>query len=114
MFQKYVCGLMVLLLTCGQSSARGSYRTEDRYNPQHIDSLPPEVRNAIYRRCAVPKALHPFASYSDNKRIVLHFEHFVCDGDGTYCTAAGCLHQVYILRSGRYQLLRSYYGLLGD
>jgi hypothetical protein len=107
---------MILLLTPGQLSAKGgNYHMEDRYNPQHIDSLPPEVRNSILHRCAEPKALHPFAGYSqDLKRIVLHFEHFVCDGDGTYCTPSGCLHQVWTSIGSRYRLLRSYYAPAGD
>jgi hypothetical protein len=67
------CALIVLL-ACSQALAKGgSYHMEDRYNPQHIDSLPSEVRNSILHRCAEPKALHPFASYFDNsRRIVLH------------------------------------------
>jgi hypothetical protein len=107
---------MAVLLTCAQSSAKGgTIRSEDRYNPQHIDSLPPEIRNAIYQRCGTPKALHPFATYFDNaRRIVLHFEHFVCDGDGTYCTASGCLHQVYGSAGGHYRLIRSYYAPAGE
>ena len=68
------CTLVAILLTCEQASAKGgSYHTEDRYNPQHIDSLPPEIRSSIVRRCNTPKALHPLASYFDNfKMIVLH------------------------------------------
>ena len=87
-----------------------NYHTEDRYNPQHMSSLPPEIRNSILHRCNEPKALHPFASYSDDsKTIVLHFEHFVCDGDGTYCSPSGCLHQVWAVTRGHYLLVRSYY-----
>ena len=75
-----VCALTLIALSQNQLLARGgNFRSEDRYNPQHIDSLPPEIRNAIYRMCREPKALHPFASYSENMhRIVLHFEHFYC------------------------------------
>jgi hypothetical protein len=110
-----LCALAPVLLTCSQSSARGTYHTEDRYNPQHIESLPPDIRNSILRRCSTPKALHPFASYFDNfKRIVLHFEHFLCDGDRTYCTASGCLHQVWVSTDGHYRLVRSYYAPAGD
>jgi hypothetical protein len=84
--------------------------SEDRYNPQHIESLPLEIRNAIYRRCSRPRALHTFASYSENlRRILLHFEHFYCDERDTFCNAAGCLHQVYVYQANRYRLLRSYY-----
>ena len=85
------CALIVLL-TCSQASAKGgSYHMEHRYNPQHIDGLPLEVRNSILHRCAEPKALHPFASYFDNsRRVVLHFEHFVCDGVFDRSYAHGC------------------------
>jgi hypothetical protein len=108
--------LFTLLLTCTELFAKGgTYRMEDRYNPQHIGNLPPEIRNSILHKCSDPKALHPFASYSDDaKRIELHFEHFVCDGDGSFCTASGCLHQVWILVRGHYQLKQSFYAPAGD
>jgi len=111
-----LCTLVAIFLTCEQALAKGgSFHTEDRYNPQHIDSLPPEVRGSILRRCNTPKALHPFASYFDNsKRIVLHFEYFVCDGDGTYCTNSGCLHQVWLSAGGHFRLVRGYYAPPGD
>jgi len=106
---------MVMLLACGQLSARGGYHSEDRYNPQHIASLPLEVRASVIHRCSTPRALHSFAIYFDNLRgVVLHFEHFLCDGEDTYCTASGCLHQVWVSVGGHYQLLRSYYAPAGD
>jgi len=107
---------LVALLTCSELLAKGgTYRMEDRYNPQHIDNLPPEIRSSILRQCSEPKALHPFASYSDGaKRIELHFEHFVCDGDGSYCTQSGCLHQVWILVHGHYRLMQNFYSPAGD
>lgn len=105
----------VILLASEQLSARGNYHSEDRYNPQHISSLPPEVRNSVLHKCGAPKALHSFAVYFDNlKGVVLHFEHFVCDGGGTYCTASGCLHQVWVTIGGHYRLLRSYYAPEGE
>jgi hypothetical protein len=105
-----------LLLTCSPSYAKGgNYHTEDRYNPQHIESLPAEVRNSIFHRCAEPKALHPFASYFDNsRRIVLHFEHLLCDGDGAYCSSSKCLHQVWVSVGDHYRLERSYYAPAGE
>lgn len=108
--------ISALLLTCTELFAKGgTYRMEDRYNPQHIDNLPPEIRSSILHRCSDPKALHPFASYSDDaRRIELHFEHFVCDGDGSYCTSSGCLHQVWILVHGHYRLKQSFYAPAGD
>jgi hypothetical protein len=63
---------------CEPLAKGDNYQMEDRYNPQHIDSLPPEIRKSILCQCDEPKASHPFASYSDgSKRIELHFEHFV-------------------------------------
>ena len=41
--------LIASLLT-GSQSAATNYRTEDRYNPQHIDSLPREIRSSILHR----------------------------------------------------------------
>jgi hypothetical protein len=89
----------------------GAFRTEDRYNPQHIDNLPPDIRSAIYRRCSAPKALHPFASYLDNMhRIVLHFEHFYCQQRDGFCSQSGaCLHEVYESRGRHFQLIRRYF-----
>jgi len=40
---------------------------------------------------------------------VLHFEHFICDGNRSYCSPSDCLHQVWVLVRGRYVLVRSYY-----
>ena len=111
-----LCVLLALLLTCTELLSKGgNYHMEDRYNPQHIDSLPREIRSSIASKCSDPKALHAFASYSgDSKRIELHFEHFVCDGDGSYCGPMGCLHQIWVLVRGRYHLLRSFYAPAGD
>jgi hypothetical protein len=112
---RYSFTLFALLLTCTELSAKGTYRMEDRYNPQHIDTLPPEVRDSILRKCSEPKALHPFAKYSNgSRRIELHFEHFVCDGVGSYCNPSGCLHEVWALVRGHYHLERSYYAPAGD
>ena len=111
-----LCVFTALLLTSASSLAKGGgMHSEDRYNPQHIDGLPPEIRNAIYKKCSTPKALHPFANYFDNtKRIVLHFEHFYCDERNTFCNSSGCLHQVWISAGGHYRLVRSYYAPAGE
>jgi len=93
----------------------GGMHSEDPWNPQHIDGLPSEVRNALARMCEAPRAQHQFAGYFQNSRVlVLHFEHFRCGDRGPLCTQAGCLHQVYISTGGRYRLVRSYYAPEGD
>jgi hypothetical protein len=116
MLQRCICALMAVLLTSAQSSAKGgSVRSEDRYNPQHIDSLPPQIRNAIYHKCSTPRALHNFASYSENMhRIVLHFEHLYCEQHDAFCNSAGCLHQVYVSTDDHYRLVKSYYAPVGE
>jgi hypothetical protein len=62
-----------------------------------------------------PRALHDFASYSENMhRIVLHFEHFYCNEGNTFCNPSGCLHQVWISAGGHYRLERSYNAPTGE
>lgn len=72
---------------------------------------PADIRNAVTRMCGqAPKAERDFTSYFENSRtIVLHFQHFRCDGR-PLCTKAGCLQQVYTFTGGHYRLLKSYYG----
>lgn len=108
--------LVALSLISVPSFAKGGgIHSEDRYNPQHIDSLPPEIRSAILRKCDSPKALHTFAAYFDDfKRIVLHFEHFLCGADDPYCRASDCLHEVWISKGGHYHRVRTYYAPLGE
>ena len=110
--------LTVPLLLAGglaSASARGGMRSDDPWNPEHIDGLPAEVRGAIAHYARVCGgtlvAGHSFARYYQQgtvKLIGLHFEHLRCDR-AAVCTAAGCLHQVYISSGGRYRLLISSY-----
>ena len=93
----------------------GLHLLDPPLNPQHINGLPAEVRNALAHTCRGAQAQHQFASYSQNSQtLVLHFEHLHCGNRGTFCTQAGCLHQVYVSAGGRYRLLRSYYAPEGD
>jgi hypothetical protein len=107
-----------ILFSLTSSSAfalSGGPSASDRWNPQHVDSLPADIRNAVIQMCGQsPKAERAFTSYFENsRRVVLHFEHFRCDGR-PLCTKAGCLQQVYIFTGGHYRLLKSYYGLEGN
>jgi hypothetical protein len=46
-------------------------------------------------------------TYSQNSRLLnLHFEKFHCEQGPAFCTAAGCLHQVYALTAGHYHLVK--------
>ena len=98
------------------AQAKSALSSEDPWNPQHISGLPAEICNAIApyaRTCGGPLAAeHSFATHfqSGSARLIgLHFEHLSCRNRAAVCTAAGCLHQVYISTGGRYRLLRSAY-----
>jgi hypothetical protein len=109
----------VLLLLCTQpvAFARGSQvGHDDPWNPEHIERLPPEVRNAVIRMCRdPPRAGHYFATYFDNSHwIKLHFEHLHCDERPMFCRLGSCLHQEYVSTGGHYRLMKSYYGRNDD
>ena len=73
-------GLLVTASLASPVSPRGGLHLLDpAWNPQHINALPAEVRNALMHMCGDSQAEHLFASYSQNFRfLVLHFEHFRC------------------------------------
>ena len=104
----------ILLLLPGSqppSFARGSQVVhDDPWNPEHIDRLPPEVRDAIIRMCGdPPRAGHYFATYFDHSRLMkLHFEDLHCDRRA-FCRGDACLQQEYISSKGHFRLIRSYY-----
>ena len=104
-------GSLLVMACCATAAKSTNFRAEDRYNLQHIASLPPDIRAFIFARCGEPRALHSFAEYRDNLRIViLHFEHFLCGTLDFQCFARGCLHEIYVMtRSGRYKLVHRYY-----
>lgn len=117
MFRPSLCLVIVLTaLSIGtQSFAKGgNMRSEDRYDPQHIDDLPSEIRRQVLKLCPAPKALHEFARYSDHlRKIVLHFEELYC-GDKPFCGPSGCFHQTYVLSAGHYHLIGTYSAPDGD
>src|SRR5882757_8022329 len=79
--------------------ARSSAGTADHpWNPEHMNQLPAEVRNAVSHLCGPSlRAEHCFATYSEHSRFLnLHFEHSQCQSQKV-CTQAGRLHQVYAL-----------------
>ena len=109
---------IVLLLLCDLAFARGGQvGHDDPWNPEHIERLPPEVRNAVIGICHghPPHAAHYFATYFNDSRLIkLHFEHLRCDQQATFCRGDSCLHQEYVSTGGHYRLMRSYYGRNND
>jgi hypothetical protein len=112
----FAIGLLATLFQASAAFARsGGLHPEGPWNPQHIEGLPSEVRDALAPMCRNPRAEHQFASYFQNSRVlVLHFEHWRCGDRGPLCAQAGCLHQVYISTGGRYRLVRTYHAPEGD
>lgn len=101
----------------GAANAKGGSPVKDEvYNPQHIASLPPEIRAYVYARCAEPRALHTFTEYRGNLQVItLHFERFLCGTSEIRCSASGCLHEEFTLtRGGRYKLTRRYFAKQPD
>jgi hypothetical protein len=75
-----VCAGFVALFAQSSALARGGFPHDDPWNAEHIDRLPPEVRDSVVRMCGTrPSAEHYFATYLDHARIIkLHFEQFDC------------------------------------
>jgi len=110
-------GLLATTISQASSAlARGGLHLLDPpLNPQHINGLPAEVRDAVAHMCRSAQAEHQFARYSQNLRVlVLHFEHFRCGDGHARCTRAGCLPQVYVSTGGHYRLSKGYYAPEGD
>jgi hypothetical protein len=108
--------ILLLALFNQLAFARGSrVGHDDPWNPEHIEKLPLEVRNAVIQMCDDPRAGHYFATYFDNSHLIkLHFEHLHCDARAPFCRQDDCLHQEYISTGRRYRLMKSYYGPNND
>jgi len=110
---------ILLLAVFAQSSAfarAGTFSHDEPWNAEHINRLPPEVKNSVIHMCGVaPNAAHYFATYLADARIIkLHFEHFNCEGSQIYRHADRCLHEEFRLIGSHYQLARSYYSRCDD
>ncbi len=109
--------LLLGLFIPSAAFARGSFPHDDPWNADHIESLPPEVRNSVIHMCGTrPNAGHYFATYLDHARVIkLHFEQFNCDdGLRIHRRADGCLHQEFSQSGAHYRLTRNYYGRCDD
>ena len=108
--------ILILSFANRPAVARGSQvGHDDPWSSERIARLPPEVRNAVTRMCADPRAGHYFATYFDNSHLItLHFENLHCDDQAAFCRAGSCLRQEYISTGGRYRLMRSYHGRNND
>ena len=99
----------------GEASARAAGHAHDPWAAAHVESLPADVRRslgALHMSCGQPRAQHEFSRYLPAARaqhdfIALHFEQFGCANRASICTAAGCLHQVFVSTPSGYRLVYS-------
>lgn len=112
-----VLALSVMIATLISSqypaAARGSFATENPWAAEHIDALPPDIRRAVARReraCGggTTAARHYFSvslDASGRRFIALHFENFHCPSSGAVCNPTGCLHEIFVEKTGRQVLV---------
>jgi hypothetical protein len=111
---RYLVLVLALLSGTPLLAKGGNMRSADRYEPQHIENLPPEVRRVVIGLCPAPKALHSFATFTDHlEKVVLHYERLYC-GERSFCGPSRCLHQTYVVRGGHYHLIESFYAREGN
>jgi hypothetical protein len=102
-----------IVLISASAGTAAQFVKDPPWNAEHIDRLPPDVRNAVIARCPLgPDAGHYFATYFHDE-IYLHYELLHCD-TASFCNGSQCLHQVYKLTAGHYHLTRSFYGSGND
>jgi hypothetical protein len=112
-----ICVLLLALCVPSSALARGGGLPHDGpWNSEHVDRLPPDVRNSVLHMCGVrPSAAHYFATYLDDARIIkLNFEYFSCEGRQAYHDAGRCLHEEFALTGSHYRLTKNYYGRCND
>ena len=65
---------ILLLAVFAQSSAfarAGTFSHDEPWNAEHINRLPPEVKNSVIHMCGMaPNAAHYFATYLADARII--------------------------------------------
>ena len=83
---------------------------ENRWNPAHLQNLPPEIRASVQKWNAACggslAAAQQFALYltvPGAQFVALHFDDFRCGNKSVHCDATGCLHEVYVATNGRYR-----------
>ena len=83
---------------------------ENRWNPAHLQNLPPEIRASVQKWDAACggslAAAQQFALYltvPGAQFVALHFDDFRCGNKLVHCDTTGCLHEVYVATNGRYR-----------
>ena len=110
---------LVLQVICfqGTATALGSSSShDDPWNPDHVDRLPVDVRNAVLRICGGQgRAAHYFATYLNHARTVrLHYENLRCNGEQSFRRGDSCLHEEFVALGTHYRLAKHYYARCDD
>ena len=106
------------LLLCAASPAisKGSNVIKDApWNSEHIDNLPPEIRQYIAGICkGPPSAQHDFATYSpQEKRWRINLEYLQCKGLGEFRRGDQCLDVDFVAVGSHFRLARKSYASCG-
>jgi hypothetical protein len=93
-----------------QTASPHSGLAENRWNPAHLQNLPPEIRTSVQKweaACGGSLAAgQQFALYltvPGAQFVALHFDDFRCNNKSVHCETTGCLHEVYVATNGRYR-----------
>jgi hypothetical protein len=117
LFGRFACHLLFTGALPAIGGARGGGLPHDGpWDAEHVDRLPPDVRNLVFHMCGVrPSAARYFATYLDDARIIrLHFEYFNCEGTQAHHDAGRCLHEEFALTGSHYRLTKNCYGRCDD
>jgi len=97
--------LVVLLSSLSvveRAQSRGGVATERPWAPEHVESLPPDIRKDVEghaRACGNPPAAgHYFSVSIEGSGLrfwAQHFEDFACERRASVCRPEGCLHEVF-------------------
>lgn len=125
---KFVLAIAIALTALAglpQSASSHSGVAENRWNPAHLQNLPPGIRANVQKWEAACggslAAAQQFALYltvPGAQFVALHFDDFRCGNKSVHCDTTGCLHEVYVATNGRYRRVLTVHArdirLIGD
>jgi hypothetical protein len=102
-------GLVCISFFSNPAFARGGLAT-NRWNPAHLDNLPPEIRaqaqkweGACGGSVAAAQQFALYLTIPGTQFVALHYDDFQCRNKSAHCNVDGCLHEVYVATKGRYR-----------
>jgi hypothetical protein len=107
------CLLLSVLPALSKGASVGN--KQDPYDPNHIDTLPPEIRQYIAKICrGAPTARHDFATYlPQEKRWRINLEYLQCGIIGKYRRGNQCLDVDFVAKGSHFYLARKSYANCG-